>query len=263
MAERITDSDLDVALSSKPKPKTEVQPQPKPQPRQVEANKVDLPDVPMGARGADPQSITELFRLAKAVYSSGRCPGWMKSATDTMVAMQYGAEFGIGPVTAASKAVVINGLPSWPGEIALGLVRRAGVTEFVRWGWSEEPGGDAKSWPDNYEAWIEAKRKDDSGVYRESVTVGDAKRARLWGSKQNWQQYPKDMLLWKAVARMVRRGFSDCLGGLRVAEDLMGHGPENTVAIEPPKGEDPLLANADATAEPKPPLIEGKGKILF
>ena len=68
-----------------------------------------------------------------------------------------------------------------------------------------------KSDPDG--AIVTGRRGDTGEEMTVTFTVDDAKRAGLTSKKGNvWSHYPQDMLYWRAISRLCRRLFTDCLG---------------------------------------------------
>lgn len=93
---------------------------------------------------------------------------------------------------------------------------------------------------DRSHAWCEAKRADNGEVHRESFSIADAKKAKLWETEaeverygwhandkgerkqgrhkvpndQPWYRYPKRMMLWRAAGYCLRWLFADVLNGM-------------------------------------------------
>ncbi len=209
--------------------------------------------VRQGQYGLQPQNIDEAYRVATAISKSGMCPQSLNTAEKVFVAMQTGMEAGLSAMAAVRSVVVINGLPSWKGEAALGLIRSRGTNiETGIGGEGESRFGFAKF-----------RIGDETKEVR--FSVADAKQAGLWGKGGPWTLYPNDMLVWRAVSRASKRYFSDVLMGLALAEEVADYPQdEASRAALPPPEHDPL-ADAilegevvETKAETPAPVVETK-----
>jgi hypothetical protein len=118
-----------------------------------------------------------------------------------------GAEIGIGPMQSLAKIAIIDGRPAPSAELARALCLS-----------------------DGHDLWVEeatttrvvmgGKRANSSHVQKATWTMDDAKKAGLAG-KQNWQRYPRQMLLARCSIELARMVAPDSLGGISVfAEEL-------------------------------------------
>jgi hypothetical protein len=154
-----------------------------------------------------------------------------------MAAIQKGLEVGLSPMFAVANIAVINGRPSIYGDAFMAMCRA-----HPQW----DEGGYDEGWEGeglSLTAICTVQRKGgkpQSGRF----SVADAKQAGLWGLKDNWKKHPKDMLMWRARTRVMRRVFADALGGLTSAEEAMDSTPMNVVV------HDPGMAGAPASALP-------------
>lgn len=175
----------------------------------IEPNKV----VPLRAGGRVnaiiPQSVEEVFRIAKAIHASGLAPNGMKSVEQITVAIMHGAEIGLPPMQAIQRIAVVNGRPTIWGDAlpALLLARGFKLEEFM------DGADDARG------ATCRVIRPDGTKIERR-FTVHDAKTAGLWGKVGPWKQYPDRMLQMRARGYAARDGAADVLSGLYVAEEL-------------------------------------------
>lgn len=175
----------------------------------IEPNRV----VPLRAGGRVsaiiPQSVEEVFRIAKAIHASGLAPNGMKSVEQITVAIMHGAEIGLPPMQAIQRIAVVNGRPTIWGDAlpALLLARGFRLDEFM------DGADDARG------ATCRVIRPDGAKIERR-FTVHDAKTAGLWGKVGPWKQYPDRMLQMRARGYAARDGAADVLAGLYVAEEL-------------------------------------------
>lgn len=164
------------------------------------------------ARAIIPQTMEEAFRLAKAVCMAGMAPKGLDTPEKAMIAIMHGLEIGLAPMTALQRIAVVNGRPTIWGDGAMSLVRGSGVCEWI----TEEITGVG----DSRTATCEAKRKGDPKTIRRTFSVGEAKKAGLWGKAGPWTQYETRMLQMRARGFALRDGFADVLGGLYLKEEM-------------------------------------------
>lgn len=168
--------------------------------------------IQFGAQGVQLASIEDAFRFAKAICESGFAPKGMEKPESILVAIQLGAELGLTPMAALQNTAVINGRPAIYGDAALALVRSSGLLVSYK----EEIVGEGGS--DSFGFRVTAVRKGDQTTV-ETFTVGDAKRAKLWGKAGPWTDYPQRMLRFRARGYALRDLFGDVLKGLRTVEE--------------------------------------------
>lgn len=168
--------------------------------------------IQFGAQGVQLASIEDAFRFAKAICESGFAPKGMEKPESILVAIQLGAELGLTPMAALQNTAVINGRPTIYGDAALALVRSSGLLISYK----EEIVGEGAT--DSFGFRVTAVRKGDQTTV-ETFTVGDAKRAKLWGKAGPWTDYPQRMLRFRARGYALRDLFGDVLKGLRTVEE--------------------------------------------
>ena len=188
-------------------------------------------------KGLTLHTVDDAMKFGKMLADSEFAPkDFRGKPASCVLAVQHGAEIGLGPMQSIQSVAVINGRPSIWGDAALALVMGSAVCEFVR----ERIEGDG----DSLTAVCETKRR---GYPAPSVTqfsVVDAKRAGLWGKAGPWTQYPKRMLQLRARGFGLRDAFPDVLKGLVTAEEAQDY-PADTAAPA-------------AQQKPEPPRIEAK-----
>jgi hypothetical protein len=188
-----------------------------------------------------PSTYQEARDFAQMIANSDMVPKDYKGRPgNVMVAMQWGAEIGLGPLQAMQNIAVINGRPSIWGDAALALVRGHPACVAVREGVEGE--GDARH------GWCEVTRKGDQ-PQRRSFSIGDAKKAGLWGKAGPWQQYPDRMLQLRARGFAIRDVFPDALRGVITAEEAQDMPPEPAAAPLPPARGPVVDSRATAAAE--------------
>lgn len=187
-----------------------------------------------------PQSLDEAFRVATAMAASGMTPKGVDKPEQVLVAIMAGAELGFAPFQAMQSFAVINGKPNIWGDALPALL------------WSR--GFKIKEWFDNEDeptkAFCRITRPDGDEIER-SFSVGDAKKAGLFGKQGPWQQYQKRMLQMRARAFAARDGAADVLRGMHVAEEVQDYQTltARRVPAEAPNLAARLSAPSDAPRE--------------
>jgi hypothetical protein len=148
-------------------------------------------------------------------------------------AILYGDEIGLDPMQSLAKIAVIRGRPSLTAEGMRGLVLSRGHEL-----WLEES--------TTTRAIAAGRRQGSERIGRVTWTLDDAKRAGIAG-QQNYQRYPREMLVARATAALARQMFADVVGGLLAAEELDGE-PDNGVAPVPDLPAPPDAARAEGRA---------------
>jgi hypothetical protein len=157
--------------------------------------------------GIIPQTIDDAIRIATGVKKSGLAPKGLNSVEAITTVILQGLECGLPPMMALSKIAVINGRPTLWGDALPALLWSRGFS-------LEESGDDTS-------ATCTVIRPTGQKVTR-SFTAADAKKAGLWGKSGPWTLYPARMMQMRARAFACRDGAADVLGGMYVAEEIMG-----------------------------------------
>ncbi|HWU19345.1 MAG TPA: hypothetical protein VN155_16815 [Devosia sp.] len=200
-----------------------------------------------------PQSIEDVFRVAKGVVMAGLAPSALvdKKSGDAAVAavavaIMSGAELGLKPMVALRSFTVINGRPALYGDGLINVIRQSGRAEYLRTGCDNRDG--------KLVGWCEAKRADTGEDKRVEFSQDDAVRAGLWSDQpiikkngQNgpyekpndspWFRYPQRMLAWRAAGWCLRELFGDVLGGIRdefEAQEIPVEEQQQVIAPPPP-----------------------------
>lgn len=156
-----------------------------------------------------PRTFDEAWRLADILADSDLVPKDFKGKpANCLVAIQWGAEIGLGALQAVQNIAVINGRPSLWGDALLALVRSSPLCEFVI------------ETDDGSTAVCRVKRRGEQERVR-TFSVDDARAAGLHGKPGPWQQYPKRMRQMRARAFALRDVFPDVLKGISMAEESM------------------------------------------
>lgn len=213
-----------------------------------------------------PVDYNATFDLAERICKSPLLPdAYRNKPVDAAVAMIFGAEIGLPPMTALNRVVVISGKPTLDAQGMSALIRQAGhsLTGEVS----------------DTSATAIGRRKDTGDEMKVSFSLEDAKRAGLIRNGGPWTKFPGSMCWARAVSQLARELFSDVLMGFSyVPEEMQAvvddTKPDTTISglLDPP--EEPLPAPAiEATAStvrqppaalqvPEREVIESTGEII-
>jgi len=147
------------------------------------------------------------------------------SEAEAWLRMQRGRELGLQPLEALHNLYVVNNRVALQGSVMLSLVQRSklGHIQVVE-------ANDEKATVRVF-LWEVSKTEPVGEI---SFTMKEAERAELTG-KRIWKQYPRDMLIWRAVARACRIYFAALFGGaVYVPEELAEVEGEGIVDEEAP-----------------------------
>lgn len=178
--------------------------------------------VAIGNRGLAPADMDGLWRAAQAVAKSGLAPKGIDTPEAVFVAMEMGLELGLPLMASLQNIAVVNGRPTLWGDSQLAVVRATGeLEEFAEW--YEQAGQRLPRNPSTFDdataAVCRVKRRG-MEASETAFTVGDAKRAGLWGKAGPWSQYPARMLKFRARSFGLRDQFGDALRGLLSTEEV-------------------------------------------
>ena len=208
-----------------------------------------------------PTNMTEALEYAKMLSSSSMVPvNFKNKPADVLVAVQWGYEVGLPPMSALQNIAVINGKPSIYGDAALALIT------------SHKQYAGHKEWLEGDTAYCVIKRKvgDEVVETKQSFSEKDAKKARLWGKQGPWSQYPERMLQMRARGFAMRDSFPDALKGVITVEEAQDYPNQEMKDITPKSKDNPMdevfgkeepenvpqiepVSNDDAVADTKSP----------
>ena len=197
-------------------------------------------------RGVALQSFQDKMKFGEAVANSEFAPkDFRGKPASCMLAIECGAEIGLGPMQSLQSIAVVNGRPAVYGDAALAVVKASHVCEYV----TEAVDGDGEQMV----ATCTAKRRGYPSPTVVKFTVADAKKAGLWGKSGPWSQYPKRMLQMRARGFALRDAFPDVLKGLVTAEEAQDYQhpePAREPVTVRPKFHEPEIRTAPTDVAP-------------
>lgn len=175
--------------------------------------------------------------LARSIAETDFVPDAMKGKPAAVAAaILTGREIGVPPMTSLANIQVIKGKPGLSPLLMRQLILSAG--HQLRYTDTSDS-----------RCVVEGRRRGEQEWTRVTFTADQAKRARI-----DLGGYPEDKLVARATARLARRAFADCLGGVPyLAEELAeGQGSDGT----PTAAQGLAPKTAQRRRKPKPAPVE-------
>jgi len=151
----------------------------------------------------------QLMEFANMMAKWDGCPRGLKNKPeDIALTVLMGREIGLAPMQSIQGLAVINGVPSAWGPTLMAVIQAHPICEYIYTEWDE----------DKKTAYCIGKRADSPFEERKEFSEADAIKAGLM-TKDTYKNYPKDMIMWKAVGRMGRTTFADVTKGVAIREE--------------------------------------------
>ena len=160
--------------------------------------------------GFEPQSMDDVWRLAKIVIASQLAPKSVRTPEAAMVVIMTGRELGLTAMQSLRSIHVVEGKPLLSADLMLALVLRLPACEIF-----------ACTETTDAVASFVAKRRGQPET-RLSFTAEQARNAGLSG-KDNWKKYPAAMLRARAIAGLARLVFPDAFVGVYEENEIAPH----------------------------------------
>jgi hypothetical protein len=171
-------------------------------------------EIMLASQGMQLESIDDMYRASQMFHGSGLCRADLDTPQKICVVLQAGAELGFLPWQSLQSFYVVHGRVGMDGAAMVGLIRKNKTCEYLSMLFEGEP------YKDSFSAIVLSKRRDEAVEHTTAFSVGDARLAKLWGAKDNWTKYPKDMLTWRAVSRHARLYYPDVITGFYTKDEL-------------------------------------------
>lgn len=193
--------------------------------------------------GIAPKTLEEGWRLAQLFAQSDLVPkGYRGRPADILVAIQYGMEVGLPPMSALHSIYITNGRPNLWGDGFLAVIMASPPYHdhdeyYMVGGERRDLLVAADLTKDDTMAVCTFWRKDKPNRPRTaSFSIAQAKKARLWTKEGPWQEYPDRMLKFRARDDAGHDAFPDVLRGVATGAGVVAPPIDFTdVTPEPPK----------------------------
>lgn len=164
------------------------------------------------------QEMLGMAAMAVTLSAAAAVPKDLRQRpNDVFLILLTGRELGIPPTTALRECHVIDGKVTISPKVKLALVRQSGL---------------GKVWPDQANSatsatWYGVRADQPDVTHASTFTWEDAQRVKISSSKQltdkdNWLNYPRRMLSWRAVTALLDDVFSECATGMFSPDELGG-----------------------------------------
>jgi hypothetical protein len=151
-----------------------------------------------------------LKEIGATALKSGLLPTSIKTPEAAAIIALKGWELGLKPLVSFAYISVVNGRPTCAAELMLAEIRRVYPKAIVKISKSTDT-----------ECVVQAKRPEEDALTEFKWTIEDARKAGLLG-KDNWKNYPADMLFARTITRMKRRLFPEVLMGVDYVPEELG-----------------------------------------
>lgn len=182
-----------------------------------------------------PEELTELMGWVQ--YFAKSKGHNFQDKYDLLMILRTCQDIGVPFTMGLTGMYIVNKRVRLHSEMPLAIVKKSGLLASHREYLIDESGeeiGLKNLKAPFYGAVCETVRKDAGGeVYQTYFTIDDAKRAGLWGKKDNWNKYPQRMLKARARMENLAYNFSDVLMGLSDYQDAgPAGGPRDVTPAE-------------------------------
>lgn len=180
--------------------------------------------------------LGQVHYLAKGLALAGIMPDQLRGKPWDIVAMVlYGQDLGLTPMQSIQGIYVVKGKPQMSAQLWIALARRAGHRVSVL--------------EHNVQTCtVEVIRGDTGEKHTETFTMQDAQRAKL-ATKDVWIQYPKRMLLARAVSDCCRFICPEIALGFYAEGDDFTDDLDAIVEVQPPAKAQQDIAEAEVVGE--------------
>lgn len=164
----------------------------------------------------DSTMLEKAWKSAQFLAKTDIVPQTFKKPENCLIALDISNRTGMQPLTVMQNLYVVQGKPSWSGQMCIALINGCGRFTPLEFTFVGEIGAD--SWG----CYAHAKRLDNGKEYTSDiVTIGMAKKEGWYnktGSK--WQSMPVQMAMYRAGAFFGRVHCPDVLMGLPLADEM-------------------------------------------
>jgi len=159
-----------------------------------------------------PQGVSEKLQMAELLAKSGLLPNSLNTKEKVYVALQWGHELGLSPMSSVNNVIPINGKPTLSVDIMHALVR--GNPEYGGIEWKQRCADKAE---------VVITRNMPNGITEKFTGYFDTNLAQKAGlsDKDNYKKYPDRMMRARALSRACKEAFPDVLAGIYTEEEAI------------------------------------------
>lgn len=193
--------------------------------------------------------LADAYTIAKALCGTAFVPkDFRGKPEETAAAILTGSELGLSPMASLRAIHVIQGRPTLSAAVMRAVCQAAGHSITVVEATATR-------------AVVEGSRRGSQHVQRSTWTMDRAKNAGVTG-KDNWKNFPQEMLTARATAEVARLIAADLLHGLYTDDEVDEPAPLRRDPVRRKPKEvaavpEPELEPAAAEPEPEPAAAEG------
>lgn len=164
----------------------------------------------------DEKLLERAWKSAKFLANTDIVPQTFKKPENCLIALDIANRTGMQPLTVMQNLYVVQGKPSWSGQMCIALINGCGRFTPLEFTYVGELG------TDSFGCYAHAKRLDNGKEYTSDVvTISMAKKEGWYGkSGSKWQTMPVQMSMYRAGAFFGRVHCPDVLMGLPLADEM-------------------------------------------
>lgn len=186
------------------------------------------------------ESLDDVARAAKMIFQSGAF-GNLNNPQEAGAKIMTGLELGLSPMTAIRNIYFFDGAVTLSGPLLASLIRQHSDYDYKILG-SNSEGAKVRFYRkeivDGEPKWVPQKPD-------VQFTKGMAKKAGLF-EKENWQNYPEDMYVWRCIARGKRWHCPEVgMGSIYIKDEIESGTVEDVEPVEEIKRDEPEGGSPD------------------
>lgn len=188
--------------------------------KSLENHQENLPTTQVGKQiptiWNDSDMLEKAWKSAKFLANTDIVPQTFRKPENCLIALDIANRTGMQPLTVMQNLYVVQGKPSWSGQMCIALINGCGrftPLEFTFVGEVET---------DSWGCYAHAKRLDNGKEYTSDiVTIAMAKKEGWYNkSGSKWQSMPVQMAMYRAGAFFGRVHCPDVLLGLPLIDEM-------------------------------------------
>lgn len=195
----------------------------------LEQTRENLPTTQVGTQVPtiwnDSEMLEKAWKSAKFLASTDIVPQTFKKPENCLIALDIANRTGMQPLTVMQNLYVVQGRPSWSGQMCIALVNGCGRFSPLEFTFVGERG------TDDFGCYAHATRLDNGKEYASDIITRGLAKREGWYNKNGskWQSMEIQMMMYRAGAFFARVHCPDVLMGLPLADemrDVYGYGAD-------------------------------------